>query len=237
VANMFENFGNWFSDRLGLKAPKITQPTLDQNKQQINQQVVTMLSQLFGTHGSAPAAFQPAYQPKTMADQGMQQLQGRITPINNPSSAALDVNTQAGQFLTSGGYDPAQKSLAWEQATRGMDAQKDEDIKSMTEMFGQRGTLRSSAALGKMGKIHQGYADKKGDILGGIVMGDMNKASENKNTDFTRLMQLLTAGNMAGSGSQFTPQSMLDYQNSLAKKQSWDNQWSTIIDTAGKFFV
>lgn len=249
--------GDWISDRLGLKAPKVTQPTLDPGKAQLNQDLIKQIQNMLSgwvtkysagvnSGGGTPFTFRPTYQPKTLSDLGVAENQGKITPIGQPNTAALDLYSTAGNLLGSGGYDPAGKALAYEQITRGFDENMNKDLQSLKEMFGSRGILKSSAALGKIAENKRGYGTAKGNAIGQVALADLDKANAARVADidqqnaldlrnWTALQQVLGNAGTAGGGSPFTPQSELDYQNSLNKRNAWDQRWATIIDAAGKF--
>jgi hypothetical protein len=120
----------------------------------------------------------------------------------------------------------------------------DDDLRGVTEMFARRGLASSSAAMGKAAKVRGEYADRKANILGGILQEDMDKAEKYRVADIDRmneidmqryrqLQDIINMAQSAGSGSPYTPASMAEYESSLAKRQAWDNKWNGIIGLAG----
>lgn len=243
---------SWLSDLLN--SPKLSTPTLDPSKQVISDEIMLRLKDLlkgFGTKYSAgttdPFTFRPTYNPKNIGDLNLAVEQGKIKPVGAAGTGVLDAYTGAGNLLASGGYDPAGKALAYEQITRGFDENMAKDLKSLKEMFGSRGLLKSSALAGKTLETQRGYGTAKGNALGQVALADLDKANAARTTDIAQqnqldiqkwqaLQQLLGTAGAAAGGSPFTPQSEVDYRNSLQKKNAWDNTWGSIINAAGSIW-
>lgn len=250
--------GSWISDRLGLKEPKVTKPVIDPEKQTLNSDLIKNIQSMLSGWGSqytsgvnssgSPFTFRPYSQSKNLQDYGLTaDGNGMIKAVNAPNSTALDLYSTSGNLLSSGGYDPAGKALAYEQITRGYDENMNDDIKSLNEMFGKRGILNSSAAMGRIAETRRKYGTAKGNALGQVALADLDKSASAREKDieqqgtidlrnWSALQDVLNSGSRAGSGSPFTAQSLADYESSLAKNQKWNNNWATIIDAAGKFF-
>jgi hypothetical protein len=252
-------FMKWIGDRLGLNAPEVKQPQIDPtkaaNNEELQKYVLNMVSRYknYNPYGNStdgtPQYFgmHKYYQPKSLDPATLKAQQERVAAVGGAGNTALDAHTQSGDFLQSGGYDPMMKALAYEQITRGSDRLQDQEMKDMTEMFGGRGVMRSSAMVGKANEVRSRGSDRKANAIGSLALADLQEARSAERADidqaqgldvknYKAMQDALNFGQQQSSGSQFTQQSMLDYENSQAKRKAWDDRWNTIIGAAGSFF-
>lgn len=213
--------GSWISDRLGLNPPKVTPPVLDSTKLKTNQDIADWASRAFnewrqtGTATPGAMKFQPI-------SRGMSTVNGMT------------------------GYDPGRMSLAYQAATAGMDQAKADAVEKSREFYGSRGLLRSTAGMQKEGEIRADYDTRKMQARNQLELADLAEGERQRQTDieraegfgdkqYARFFDMLNAARVAAGGDPYTPQSMINYQTSLAKRNAWTSPLDNLTKVAGAF--
>ena len=173
------------------------------------------------------------------SDLGLQNVSGlmpQTAQYSNAMSGALN-QAQSTQPITTQGYDPAQKQMAIDSMTSGLQQQEGDATNAMTEQLSQAGILNSSAGQAQLAKLKANYDQQRTNATTQVNLQDLEAQRSDRytnanlaNTDINQVASLAGAGQGLGIQQANAQAGLTAQDNSNRQTQASWNQGQRSID-------